>query len=159
VVIGPPVFLPSSGSKINETVRPVFKLLSGEAKTVPPIIGSGFFVDVRDVAFEHLWAFEHPAEANGQRYLASSGFGPTQAIADILRYHYKGTPIEKNIPVGNPGASYEGFDKESGKVNYVKQLPGTVYVDGSKAERDMGLKYIDFVQSVVETAKVLEALL
>ena len=159
MVIGPPVFLPSSGSKINETVRPVFKLLSGEAKTVPPIIGSGFFVDVRDVAFEHLWAFEHPAEANGQRYLASSGFGPTQAIADILRYHYKGTPIEKNIPVGNPGASYEGFDKESGKVNYVKQLPGTVYVDGSKAERDMGLKYIDFVQSVVETAKVLEALL
>ena len=41
----------------------------------------------------------------------------------------------------------------------VKYFPGTVRVDGSKAEREMGFKYIPFKKSVLDTAKALEPLL
>jgi nucleoside-diphosphate-sugar epimerase len=140
-------------------LAPFFSIFSSTAKTIPPNIGSGSFVDVRDVAYEHVWAYENPSKADGQRYIACEGFGPTQAVADILRYAYKGTPIAEKILVGNPGEKYLGFNKETGDVDYVKYNPGTVRVDGSKAEREMGFKYISFKQSVLDTAKALEPLL
>ncbi|TVY35157.1 putative NADPH-dependent methylglyoxal reductase [Lachnellula subtilissima] len=153
LVIGPPANLVSHPSKLNETLVPLYSILSGTAKSIPPKIGSGSFVDVRDVAYEHLWAYENSSEADGQRYIACEGFGPSQAIADILRYAYKGTAIAEKISVGVLGEGYLGFDKETGDVSDVKYLPGTVRVDGSKAEREMGFKYITFKQSVLDTAK------
>jgi hypothetical protein len=159
VVIGPPVIVASSPEKLNETLRPIFDILSGAAKTIGPNIGSGSFVDVRDVALTHVWAYEHPFKANGERYLAVEGFGPLQAAADILRYHYKDTPIGEKIVVGNPGGSYVGYNKETRKVEDVKYAPNTVSASGKKAEREMGVKWITFQQSVLDTAKALEVLL
>ncbi|KUJ16913.1 NAD-dependent epimerase/dehydratase:3-beta hydroxysteroid dehydrogenase/isomerase-like protein [Mollisia scopiformis] len=158
VVIGPPITLPASGSKFNETLQPLFNILSGAAETVPPSIGSGSFVDVRDVAFMHTWAYENPKKADGERYIACNGFGPSQALADILREHYKGTTIGEKIPVGTPGAGYVGYNKETGKVESVQYPPENIKVDGTKAVREMGIKYISFPQSVVDTAKALEPL-
>ncbi len=82
-----------------------------------------------------------------------------QAIADILRKVYKGTAIEKKIPVGNPGNGYVGFNSETGKVDNVKFPPGKVRVSGKNAAEVMGFNYITFQQSVIDTAKVLEPLL
>ncbi|KAF4624150.1 hypothetical protein G7Y89_g14023 [Cudoniella acicularis] len=159
VVIGPPVSLVSNPSHFNETLRPIWDIFSGSTKTIGPNIGSGSFVDVRDVAYEHLWALENPSKSDGERYIACEGFGPLQAAADILRYSYKGTPIADKIPVGNPGEGYVGYNKETGEVEDVKYPTGKVRVDGSKAEKAMGFKYISFVQSVKETAKAMEPLL
>ncbi|KAF8857237.1 NAD(P)-binding protein [Acephala macrosclerotiorum] len=159
VVIGPPVTLPESGSKFNETLKPFFNLFSGASKEVPPNIGSGSFVDVRDVAFMHTWAYEHPEKADGERYIACQGFGPSQAIADVLHYAYKGTPIAEKIPVGNPGVGYIGYDKETGKVENLNYHPENVKVDGSKGKKAMGFEYITFPQSIVDTAKSMEPLL
>lgn len=111
------------------------------------------------MAYEHVWAYENSSEADGQRYIACEGFGPTQAIADILRYAYRGTSLAEKMPVGVPGEGYLGLNKETGDVGDVKFLPGTVRVDGSKAAREMGFKYISFKQSVLDTAKALEPLL
>lgn len=158
-MIGPPVVVPSSPEKLNETLRPIFDVLSGRTKTIGPNIGSGSFVDVRDVAFIHVWAYEHPAKANGERYLATEGFGPLQAVADVLRYEYKGTPIGEKIPVGIPGNTYIGYNKETGKVEDVQYGHGLPRVSGKKAEREMGVRYLSFPQSVIETAKALEVLL
>jgi len=159
VVIGPPIVLPASGAKFNETLKPFFDILSGSAKTIGPNIGSGSFVDVRDVAFMHVWAYEHPEKADGERYIACNGFGPLQAVADVLRDHYKGTQIAEKIPVGSPGTGYVGYDKETGKVENLKYPPGNVQVDGSKAQREMGFEYITFPQSIVATAKSMVSLL
>lgn len=159
VVIGPPLVLPASGAKFNETLQPFFNILSGAAKSIPPNIGSGSFVDVRDVAFMHTWAYENPKKSDGERYLGVNGFGPSQAIADVLRDHYKGTPIGEKIVVGSPGEGYGGYNKEIGKVEEVKYPPENMKVDGSKAAREMGLKYISFPQSIVDTAKAMEPLL
>ncbi|RFU30552.1 hypothetical protein B7463_g5794, partial [Scytalidium lignicola] len=159
VVTGPPVFLPSNPSGLNETLRPVYAVFSGTTSTIPHNIGSGGYVDVRDVAKAHVWAFEHSDVANGERFITCQGFGPGQAIADVLREKYEGTKIGEKITKGEPGKGYEGYNKDTGKVDYVRWVKGAVQVDGGKTERTMGIKYIDFPQSIVDTAKVLEALL
>ena len=116
-------------------------------------------MDVRDVAFMHLWAFENPSKADGERYIACGGFGPNQAAADILREKYKGTKLGEKITKGTPGEGYVGFDEDRGRVESVAYLPGGVQVSGKKAERVMGIRYIQFQKSISDTAEVLEKLL
>jgi nucleoside-diphosphate-sugar epimerase len=133
--------------------------MSGAMKTISPNIGTGSFVDVRDVAYMHVWAYENPSKADGERYISFGGFGPVQATADVLRQKYKGTKIAENIILGNPGEGYVGYDKETGEVKAVEYPPGNIRASGKKAETEMGLKFIPFIQSLGETADVLEALL
>jgi nucleoside-diphosphate-sugar epimerase len=159
VVIGPPVFLPSTGAEVSETILPIFNILSGIAKTIRPNIGSGSFVNVRDVAFIHSWAFEHPEVADGERYIACEGFGPMQATADILRWKYRETEFAGRITVGEPGTGYVGYDAETGEVRSVGYVPGKPRVSGEKAARAMGVRYISYRKSVEDTAEVLQALL
>lgn len=159
VVMGPPVILPSSPSKLNETLRPIYDIFSGEADELPPYIGTGAFVDVRNVATMHIWAFENASKSDGERYLGVQGFGPTQAVADVLNHAYKGTKFEEKIIKGTPGEGYVGYDKETGTVPTVGFMPGARRISGQKAVKEMGLQYIPFQQSILDTAKVLEAFL
>lgn len=158
-MVGPPAALVSEPKHFNETLMPIWNAFSGTAKVIGPNIGSGSFVDVRDVAFMHVWAFEHPDKSDGERYIACQGFGPMQAVHDILRQGYKGTPIAENIALGNPGENYLGYNRETGEVGDIKFPPGRVRVDGSKAAKEMGFKYIPFQESVMDTAKAMESLL
>ncbi len=82
-----------------------------------------------------------------------------QAVADILNEAYRGTKIGERITKGTPGEGYVGYDKETGKVKEIGPLPGARTVSGAKAAREMGLKYISLQQTIVDTAKVFEALL
>ena len=159
MVIGPPLVLPTSGSKLNATLRPVYGIFSGTATEVPAQIGSGSFVNVRDVATVHVWAYEHPEKANGERYIASAGYGPPQGIADILRKKYKGTKIGEKILAGNPGEGYVGYNKETGEVSDPEYPPESPRPSGKKAEEEFGIKWIPFTQSVEETAEAFEPLL
>jgi nucleoside-diphosphate-sugar epimerase len=150
VTIGPPVQAPSSPSKLNATLLPTYDIFTGGP--IPSSFGSGSFVDVRDVAFVHLWAYEHPDISNGERYIACHGYGPPQAIADILREAY---PDRRDIiQVGRPGGGYIGY--EDGVVKDVKSPPDRVSVSGKKAESVMGFKTRTFKESLLETAKVME---
>ena len=151
--------LPASGSQLNMTLLPIYNILSGTAKEIPPKIGSGGYVDVRDVATIHLWAYENPEKANGERYIASAGYGPPQGGADILRKKYEGTKIAEKILVGVPGAGYIGYNKETGEVANVEYPPENARPNGKKAEKAAGIKYIPFTQSVIDTAVAMEPLL
>ena len=141
------------------TLKPVYDILSGASSGIPATVGTGSFVDVRDVATVHVWVYEHPDEANGERYIAATSFGPPQGMADILRYEYKGTKFAEKILVGNPGEGYIGYNKETGEVTDPSYLPGSSIPSGEKAENAIGIKWIPFKQSVIETAKALEPLL
>ncbi|PQE31400.1 hypothetical protein CJF32_00001967 [Rutstroemia sp. NJR-2017a WRK4] len=157
-VIGPPLLLPPSPEKLNETLRPLYALLSGELTTLPPTIGSGSFVDVRDVADMHVWAYEHAARADGERYIACCGFGPPQAQADILRMYFVDRKPEmlERIPRGETGVGYEGWDGEKGglkaKVEYTRDR---YRFSGGKAEREMGVRYRGLEESCIDTAETL----
>lgn len=67
--------------------------------------------------------------------------------------------IVENIPLGNPGEGYVGFDKETGKVESVGWTPGKPSVSGERAEREMGFSYRGLRESTVETAEALRSLL
>ncbi|TGO26465.1 hypothetical protein BPAE_0059g00350 [Botrytis paeoniae] len=161
-VIGPPVSLPETGEKLNETLKPIYNILSGATKSISPATGTGSSVDVRDVAYMHIWAYEHPEKSDGERYIACSGTGPAQALADILREYFKEKGDEKaleKIVVGNPGEGYGGYNKETGKVESVDWAPERPRVSGEKAQRAMGFRFRSFKESTIETAEALRPLL
>jgi len=150
VTIGPPVQPPSSSDKLNTTLLPTYSIFTGGP--IPPSIGSGSFIDVRDVALLHLWAYEHAETANGERYIACNGYAPSQATADILREAY---PERRHIiQVGKPGDGYVGY--EDGVVRAVEYPPGRIRVSGEKAQRAMGVRFRGFKESLLETARVME---
>ncbi|CAD6443613.1 48775d96-b4dd-4517-ba77-da740819e717 [Sclerotinia trifoliorum] len=162
VVVGPPVYLPKTGDKLNETLRPIWSMLSGNAKTIPDDIGSASWVDVRDVAYMHIWAFEHPEKSNGERYIGCVGIGPWQAHADITRAYFKEKgeeQIVKNIPLGNPGEGYVGYNKETGIVERVELAPDAPRVSGEKAPKEMGFTYKSLAESTIATAEAIRPLL
>ena len=146
VVTGPPVSWPSTPNKLNETLQPLWKIFSGEAKDIPSGIGSMSYIDVRDVAAIHIFCLEHPEASNGQRYIATNGKGTPQAMADILREAYP----NQDIVMGQP------------KSDYVEKTywypPGETSVVATKAYAAMGVdRFITFDKSILDTVKAFEA--
>ena len=145
VVTGPPVSFPSSPGKLNETLKPVWLIYSGEAKTMPAGIGGQSYIDVRDVSRLHIWCMEHPDASNGQRYIAANGKGTPQAAADILR---KAFP-DRDILVGEPESDYVPgtYDYPAGKRS----------TRATKAYKALGGKsFIGYEQSILDTVKSFE---
>jgi nucleoside-diphosphate-sugar epimerase len=136
--------LPESPEKIHETTVSIWNSLSGKEIDSNPA-STRPMVDVRDVARLHVYAIEHGDKANGERYLAVSGFTAAQAIADILNKHY---PERKGIiQVGTPGKGYPA-DYKSG-----------VPVDSTKAVKATGQDWIPYEKTVLDAAKVFEQFL
>ncbi|KAI1618352.1 hypothetical protein EDD36DRAFT_480259 [Exophiala viscosa] len=114
VAIGPPVLWPDTPERLNETLMPMWKIWSGEAKatnTMPPQIGSGTFIDVRDVARLHVWCMENTQKSSSQRYMITNGKASSQAVADLLREGLVDEhKVAQRIIIGDPGKGYtSGF--------------------------------------------------
>lgn len=145
VVTGPPVSFPKSPEKLNETLKPIWQIYSGEAKTVPRDIGGQSYIDVRDVSALHIWCLENAARSNGQRYIAANGKGTPQAAADILRKAYP----DRDIVMGEPGNGYV-----AGTYDYE---PGKRSTRATKAYNAMGVKsFRGFEESILDTVKSFE---
>jgi nucleoside-diphosphate-sugar epimerase len=143
IVQGPPLVLPEDPAKLNETDRPIWTIFSGQP--ISPATSSTGTVDVRDVADLVAAAVDKSAEADGERYIAYSGAGTEQAIADILRAHY---PVRRDIiQAGEPGNGYfPGF----------AAAPGGFEFNSSKAAKLLGKDWINYEQTVLDTARALE---
>jgi nucleoside-diphosphate-sugar epimerase len=141
-VLGPPLALPSTPDKVNETNLFILKVfLGGE---IPELL-KGEFVDVRDVARLVVFGVEHADETHNQRYLTSSGFANPQAVADILRRAY---PERRSvIKQGEPGSGY---------VADYSRPPNAALADASKAATATGQPWIGIETMVVDTAKAFE---
>ena len=94
-----------------------------------------------------LFGVDHPDIVDGERYLASSGYCPPQAVADILRKAYPDRRIV--VQEGNPGEGY---------FTDFKYLDRIVW-DGSKTAKVMGFEYMPLNKAVSDTAKAFEAML
>lgn len=133
------LILPKDPKNINETVIHIYKILAGEP--IPPTIGTGTMVDVRDVARLLVFTVDHPEKTNGERFLAASSCGPNQAVADILREKY---PERSGIiQEGTPGVGYTDYDISS-------------FIDASKAVKATGVPFIGFKESVLAAAQTFE---
>jgi len=139
VVVNPPwVFGPHVGgiedlNHLNESTHALYSLIG--AKEVPPLDFAGF-VDARTLAEAHISAFESKEEGVvGERFLVGGHFD-WQSVADAVREELP--ELKERIPVGNPGVVQE-----------------TYVVDGSKAERALGIKYIGLRESMRDSYKQL----
>ncbi|ETS73471.1 hypothetical protein PFICI_14417 [Pestalotiopsis fici W106-1] len=147
LVGGPPLVLPSTPDKLNESVSFIWQVLSGQG--IPEnLVGFGAYVDVRDVARLAVFSVEHGNQVNAQRYMAASGWASPQAAADVLRQKYPGwkDSIQKGAPQSNYLPGYK----------YPPQAP---QIDASKAVRATGQGWIRFDDMVVDTAEVFKAYL
>jgi nucleoside-diphosphate-sugar epimerase len=149
IAFGPPVQLPATLAELNVSLNLLWKVFSGEMKEIPPVVGTGSFVDVRDVARVHVWAIENSAQSANQRYLVAASKGPVQAFADILRKGYPGrTEI---IPKGRPREGY--------RANYMWG-PEEASLSAKKVEAVGAINsWIGLEQSVLDAAKELEKFL
>ncbi|KAK1986697.1 NAD dependent epimerase/dehydratase [Colletotrichum cereale] len=117
-VFGPYLGTPDL-SRLSESMGLLWKLV--DAKEVPPTDFGGC-ADVRDVARALISAIETPA-AGGERFLVGVGFD-WQTAVDVVR---DAVPEAKSrVPEGRPG-----YGKTEERYS----------VDGSEAERVLGLKY------------------
>ncbi len=138
---------PSAPEQINETNEFIWQILTGHDLATAGLGMDPSYVDVRDVARLVVFGIEHPDDADGQRYLAASGYFPNQAVADTLRKAYPGR--RDIIKEGNPGEGY------SPDYSYPKKT----VPDSSKAAKVLGQPWIPLHQTVLDAAKSYEALL
>ncbi|KAG8691840.1 methylglyoxal reductase (NADPH-dependent) gre2 [Ceratobasidium sp. 423] len=118
---------------LNESSAQIYAVFGG--KTLLPISGY-VWVDVRDVALAHVLVIESAAAVN-QRYLIAGGIYSPQQVIDYMWQAYPERAKEKNIPTGTPGKLWpEG---------------GVFDVDTTKSQRDLGLKYRSFDESLRDT--------
>ncbi|KAL9622036.1 MAG: hypothetical protein Q9160_003535 [Pyrenula sp. 1 TL-2023] len=142
IVMGPPIVFPDSPAKLNETLKPVWEVLT--RGTIQPPVGRGAYIDVRDVAAMHIWCIEHPEDSDQQRYMLAAGKGTPQGVADFLR---KACP-DRRIEAGEPG---------TGSVPGYGFAPGESTFYSTKALRALGWeRFTRFEQMVLDTVAAFE---
>ncbi|GKT57041.1 NAD dependent epimerase/dehydratase [Colletotrichum tofieldiae] len=131
-VFGPYLGTPDLG-RLSESMGLLWKLV--DAKEVPPTDFGGY-ADVRDVARALIGAVETPA-AGSERFLVGGGFD-WQTAADLIREEVP--EAKSRVPEGRPG-----YGKTEERYA----------VDGSKAERVLGLRYTPLNVTLRDSIKQL----
>ncbi|KAK4052785.1 hypothetical protein OIV83_002072 [Microbotryomycetes sp. JL201] len=131
LIFGPPQQVVTDLKSLNTSSDAVWSIV--DAKQIPDTsfpVGT----DVRDIAKAHLLAATK-SEAAGQRYLT-------------IAHHFNNSQIAKIIKEKFPEQAHRIVDAE------VKQDPH-FKTDSSHAEKQLGLQWIPFEQTVVDTAREL----
>ena len=134
-VFGPSLSPITSLDHLNESTEAIWNLINGSNKDVPPYDFLGF-VNTTDIANAHLLAYQNEAAA-GERFLVGSHFDYQTAV-DYINEAFP--QLEGRVPVGVKGAGL----KQNGYV-----------LDGSKAEKVLGLKYTSLKDTLVDTVNGL----
>lgn len=134
IVLGPQAFDSNVKETLNVSAEFVTGLLKlGPNDPIPSIVSTGF-IDVRDCARAHIYAFE--ADASNQRIFCSRDPFTIQSVLDIIHKHF---PQLDHLPKGEPGTA----DKE------LAELPT---LDNSKSNA-LVAPVISLEQSVVDSIK------
>lgn len=140
LVFGPSVSL-SSISAINTSNERFVELIQGKWKNeILPSLGVNLWVDVRDVAFAHIAAFEKP-EAGGKRFFCVTGKFSNREIAAIARRNFP--ELKDKFP-----------SEETKGGDYPPVVPG---YDNSRATKILGIDWIDLEKSTFDNIKSLLA--
>lgn len=147
-IFGPVVHEIANAAAVNLSVGMVFKYFSGEQSDIgqnAPAQRQAFlpsllnlllnlisFVDVRDVALMHVRALQRTSAFN-KRFIATSDTFTFQQLVDVIRRNY---PAAANRVVeGEPGSNYETLCR----------------YDNSRAKELLGISFIPFERSIVDT--------
>jgi len=135
LIFGPPEQSVSSNATLNTSSQAIYRLISGEAKTVP-LDSLPLFVDVRDAAQAHILALKNDSVA-GKRVLLSGGsYSSYDAVKLIAE---KRPELKSRLP------SLEGAQPDPRPI---------ANVDTSIAE-ELGLSFTSYETCLLDTIDVL----
>jgi len=129
-------------SGLNTSNQRIRDFMHGSARNEIPETGTFIYVDVRDVALAHVKAAE-VEEAGNKRFFVVGGPFSNKQLAAVLR---KGFPeLDSKLPTEQtPGGD---FPKD-----------GMHGIENSRSKEILGLKYIPFETTILDTAKSLQAI-
>ncbi|KAL8277114.1 hypothetical protein RQP46_010442 [Phenoliferia psychrophenolica] len=132
MVFGPPKQVLKDMKSLNTSSEAVWGLV--DATEVKPA-AFPVFVDVRDIARLHVLATTEEA-AKGQRYLCVAGHYDDSQIADII---------------------IRNFPEQAHRIPKAPVTSGPEHfkTDTSKVEKELGIKWISFEESIKDTVKVI----
>jgi NADPH-dependent methylglyoxal reductase len=128
-IFGPNISAIKDLNHLNESTHAIWSLVGAEK--LPPVDFAGF-ADVRDVAKAHLLAYEKE-EAAGERFLVGNHFDYQTAVDEILAALPE---LNGRVPAGVKGSS--------NTADYYA-------IDGSKAEKVLGIKYTPLRTTMKDT--------
>lgn len=132
-VYGPIIPPPKTPQEVEAASTPKFVIeyYLGTKSYEDPLPSSGY-INVIDTARAHVLAVEKAEKADGERYIVTAYTCSSQRTVDILRRVY---PERQNvIAEGQPG-----------------QYSEVKAVNGEKIVRELGLKYTEFEETVIQT--------
>lgn len=138
MVIGPPVIFPEGVEELNGTIKPIWEVLSGECRGLPRQVGSGMFVDVRDLV-DVCWGLVE-MKGEGKRVIVVGGRAEMKVMARVLSGRY---PERLGHLKALLGGDVEVEDT------------GLTF-DTEEAEIVLGRPWTSYEKSVSDTAAVLE---
>lgn len=124
-------------------IRLVHQFITGAAtQSCPPPLRSCFFVDVRDFALSHVLAAEKE-EAAGERFVIVADKFCNKQMAEVISENFP--DLSYRLPTGE---QLKSGDFPAG---------GTPDFDNRRSVEVLGMKYRSFTESIVDTAKALQA--
>lgn len=144
LVLGPVVHHLATLDSINTSNERVVAAATGKWKEAVPPTGAALnWVDVRDVALAHIKAGLEIPEAGGKRLFTTPSFFSNRDILNVIR---------KNFP--DLADKLPGDDVKGGELPPENQH---YKVDNSETNRVLGIDWIPFEKSVVDTVKSLQS--
>jgi nucleoside-diphosphate-sugar epimerase len=153
VTINPAMVIgPSLGSSLNNSNKILIDMMTGR---FPGIINLNWgFVDVRDVASAHILAIEN-SKARG-RYLCANESLTMKGVVEFLHNgnysHYKLPKLDLTSVFGNKLIYLFSYFQSKGSGSYLRSHIGrTIKFNHSKIKKELGIKFISFEKSILET--------
>ncbi|KAK7548205.1 hypothetical protein IWX49DRAFT_205648 [Phyllosticta citricarpa] len=141
MVYGPVVHYLNSLDALNTSNQRIRDAILGKWKDEIPATGGFCWVDVRDVGLAHVKAMELPA-ADQKRFFTTAGAYSNREMVEVIRKHFP--EYQDKLPGPNtPGGGYPD--------------EGSFKVDNSRSRTILGIQYIPFEDSIVDTVKSLKA--
>jgi dihydroflavonol-4-reductase len=148
---------PSLGPSLNTTNEMIRDIMSG---VYPGIMDLNWgFVDVRDVAKAHLLAME--TDSASGRYLCSAEAIHMRELVSLLKSSgFDSYALPKVDLTGKAGSLLMkalSFTQPKDTGMYIRINVGqTMRYDNSKIKRELGLSFLPFKESLIETVKNME---
>ncbi|KAK5169815.1 Glycine-rich RNA-binding protein 2, mitochondrial [Saxophila tyrrhenica] len=141
LVLGPIVHYLNSLDALNTSNQRIRDTIQGKFKDDYPPGGPYIWVDVRDLADQHVKAAEEQGAGN-QRFFVTEGYFNGKLIVDAVRKNFP--EYKDNLPKEDLQGG--GFPE------------GGVYKpDNSRSKKVLGAKYRSLEESIVDTVKSLKA--
>lgn len=138
---------------IRTSVAWVYRMVRGMMPMYPQINLAQ--VDVEDVALAHLRALERP-EAHG-RYIMVAENRWLGEMAAVIHERFEGLPAPRRRSPNIVTYLSSLFDKHFSLYFWWHHLGKTIRFDSSRAQRELGIAFKPFEQSMVETVESILA--